>query len=154
MIALALLFAFSADAALATMNEAELSARLTEIHGHGLTFQERLREVARLGLGTPYDDGPLGEGPGGTYDDDPLIDLKRVDCVTYVEQTIALSRTAELRHKPSNTLQDIRYREGTIDYETRNQFMNRDWTENNPGARTFPESSEWKPAPSAHHKKA
>lgn len=131
MIALALLIAFTADASLATMNEAEVAARLSEIHGQGMSFQQRLREVAQLGLGTPYADGPLGEGPGGAYDDDPLIDLKRVDCVTYVEQTIALTRTAQIP-AAVDTLQEIRYRDGTIAYETRNHFMIADWVENNP----------------------
>ena len=131
MLLLALLLSLSADASLATMGESDVSADLAELRARGVPFEQRVAAVARLGLGTPYADGPLGEGPGGTYDDDPLIDLGRVDCVTYVEQTVALSAAPDYE-TAFDTLQKIRYRGGNIDYATRNHFMIADWVENNP----------------------
>ncbi len=131
MILAALLLSLCADASLATMNAREISAHLADLRARGVPFERRVAEVARLGLGTPYADGPLGEGPGGEYDSDPLIDLGRVDCVTYVEQTLAFSMAPDYA-TAFDTLQKIRYEKGQVDYATRNHFMIADWVKNNP----------------------
>jgi D-alanyl-D-alanine carboxypeptidase/D-alanyl-D-alanine-endopeptidase (penicillin-binding protein 4) len=91
---------------------------------------DRIAIVARDSLGLTYADGPLGEGPDGAHDTDPLIDLTRVDCVTYVEQTLALACAANYQDA-FDRLQRIRYRDGKVDYETRNHFMVADWLEEN-----------------------
>lgn len=93
-------------------------------------FDARLTRVLNDSVGTPYQDGPLGEGPGGKYDTDPLIDFGRVDCVTYVEQTVAAA-TARDYDRLFADLQRIRYRNGLIDYEQRNHFFISDWIANN-----------------------
>lgn len=95
------------------------------------TFQERLKQVIEDSVGTPYQDGPLGEGPGAPHDSDPLIDLSRVDCVTFVEQSVALASAFSLS-EATRKLQSIRYAGGKVDFLDRNHFMLVDWVANNP----------------------
>lgn len=112
------------------MSKESLNAYLGELQSSVPDFQARIAEVALRCAGTPYADGPLGEGPDGKYDTDPIIDLRRVDCVTYVEQTIALAISRSLI-EATETLQGIRYRDGLVDFATRNHFMISDWVKNN-----------------------
>lgn len=112
------------------MNEVQLETYLTDLKSRGPSLDARIIDTARRGLGTPYFNGPLGEGPDGKYDQDPLIDLTRVDCVTYIEQTLALA-ACDSYEAAFATLQRIRYREGKIGFETRNHFMVGDWVVNN-----------------------
>ncbi|MFP4499785.1 MAG: N-acetylmuramoyl-L-alanine amidase-like domain-containing protein [Candidatus Hydrogenedentota bacterium] len=116
--------------ALWQMEPAELTAYLTEVHDAHPNFERRLTRVVRDSVGTPYAPGPLGEGPDGQYDTDPLMDLSRVDCVTFIEQGSALAacKTYDQAHA---LLQRIRYKEGRIGYEHRNHFMISDWVANN-----------------------
>lgn len=116
------------------MSESEVSAYLTELQAAHSSFEARVTAIARAATGTPYADGPLGEGPSGEYDQDPLMDLKRVDCVTFVEQTIALAAASSYQ-EAFTILQRIRYRDGKIDYEARHHFFVSDWLENNPWCR-------------------
>lgn len=94
------------------------------------TFEARLGQVLEDSIGTPYFDGPLGEGPTGKYDQDPLVDLTRADCVTAVEQAIAMA-SADNYPDFFEKLQAIRYKGGVIDFESRNHFMETDWVRNN-----------------------
>lgn len=109
----------------------ETDAYLAKLQGPDSTFLQRLEQVILDSVGTPYHDGPLGEGPGAPYDDDPLIDLSRVDCVTFVEQSIALASASSLS-EATTVLQGYRYRDGQIDFLNRNHFMLVDWAPNNP----------------------
>jgi D-alanyl-D-alanine carboxypeptidase/D-alanyl-D-alanine-endopeptidase (penicillin-binding protein 4) len=111
-------------------SEAEVDAYLSENTNTEVSFKEHLRKVVSDSIGTPYQDGPLGEGPNGQFDTDPLIDLKRVDCVTYVEQTVAMT-TARSYSALVENLQKIRYKGGRIGFEQRNHFMISDWVRNN-----------------------
>lgn len=123
-----ILAALICAAPLAGMNPEEVTAYLARLPEND--FQSRLTRVALDALGTPYADGPLGEGPDGQYDKDPLMDLSRVDCVTYVEQCIALA--ASRNHGEAfHRLQRIRYWEGRIDYEARHHFFVTDWLAHN-----------------------
>lgn len=94
------------------------------------TFETRMRTVANDSIGMEYNDGPLGEGTGGKYDADPLVDLTRADCVTFVEQTIALSMSPNYEDMV-DYLQTLRYKDGKVDFELRNHFMISDWVRNN-----------------------
>jgi hypothetical protein len=112
----------------------EVSSFLARVQQSHPSFEERVLAIAGASAGTPYHDGPLGEGPGAPYDDDPLIDLSRADCVTFVEQVIAMAQS----HSYDETvqrLQRIRYKNGEIRFERRNHFMLADWVHNNPFAR-------------------
>lgn len=93
-------------------------------------FQERLRRISERAKGTPYLLGPLGEGPKGVYDKDPLIDLTKVDCVTFCEQTLALA-LSKTYQEAFQTLQRIRYKSGKISMQTRNHHTMTDWVPNN-----------------------
>jgi hypothetical protein len=81
-------------------------------------------------LGTNYVLDPLGEGPGAKKDPDPLVRFDAVDCVTFVEEVLALTRAPSLS-EAKNVLQQIRYRGSQIAYEERNHFMEADWVPNN-----------------------
>jgi hypothetical protein len=109
----------------------QVNTYLQEMQADNLSFEQRLRRVVRDSIGTEYNGGPLGEGGGGAYDADPLVDLKRVDCVTFVEQSVALSVTPNFDDMLTR-LQGFRYKNGKINYEDRNHFMISDWIKNNP----------------------
>src|SRR5690606_6397409 len=59
-------------------------------------YFERLKIVAKAFIGVPYAQDPLGEGPTGPYDNDPLIDLLHVDALSYVEQCLVLAASSSL----------------------------------------------------------
>jgi hypothetical protein len=90
------------------------------------SLTERFVEATRLLLGTPYHDGPLGEGDAGGPDPDPRYDFDRADCVTYLEESLALSLASDGTHF-LEALDAIRYRDGRVDYADRNHYMVRDW---------------------------
>ena len=114
-----------------TLNEAQITGYLATLQSSDSSFESRLRTVIDDSLGTAYADGPLGEGEGAQYDADPLVDLTKVDCVTFVEQAVAMAITPDYSSMV-DTLQHIRYKDGKIDYEARNHFMITDWIRNNP----------------------
>jgi len=129
-LAIAWFFLSAASLPISKMSEAALDSYLADLSVRQPSFSARLAEVAKRSLGTPYADGPLGEGAQGKYDKDPLIDLSRVDCVTFVEQTIALAASASYE-QALETLRRIRYADGQISFESRNHFMISDWIANN-----------------------
>lgn len=82
-------------------------------------------------LGTPYIAKSL-EQPG---DEHLVVNLHALDCVTFVENTLALSRCVKLeRHsfdEYKSQLQLIRYRDGVIDgYPSRLHYFS-EWIDNN-----------------------
>ena len=129
-LAIAWFFLSAASLPISKMSEPALDSYLADLSVREPNFGARLVDVARRSLGTPYADGPLGEGPEGKYDKDPLIDLTRVDCVTFVEQTIALAASASYE-TALETLRGIRYQDGQTSFESRNHFMISDWIANN-----------------------
>lgn len=112
-------------------DETGVNAGLQRLRAANPDFSTRLAQVLRDSVGTPYQDGPLGEGPGAREDDDPLIDLSRVDCVTFVEQSVALAASSTYQEAVA-LLQRIRYRDGEISFASRNHFTLVDWVPNNP----------------------
>lgn len=93
--------------------------------------EERLNQFSKIFLKLPYGlSGPLGEGPGAPYDQDPLYRFDTFDCTTYVETIIALALSGHedefLFH-----LNNIRYEGGGVDYTLRNHFPDLDWVPNN-----------------------
>lgn len=141
-IAGAIIFAASAARAVDTgsgarsfyaMTPAERAAALQNIHKRHQTLAERVEAVSARFLGTPYKLGPLGEGPDGEFDRDPLMSFAQVDCTTFVEETMALALESDLA-QAQTTLQKIRYRGGKVSYEARNHFTSADWVPNNVGA--------------------
>jgi len=88
----------------------------------------RFVEATALFLGTPYVNGPLGEGEAGGLDPDPRCDFSRADCVTFLEQSLALAVAdpADPASFPA-ALDAVRYRDAEVSYAARNHYMTRDW---------------------------
>lgn len=91
-----------------------------------LPLHELLIETARFFIGTPYVASTLEKEP-----EELVVNLREMDCTTFVENVIALSRTLQ-DTTPSfeifcHHLQQLRYREGRIaDYTDRLHYMT-DW---------------------------
>lgn len=112
------------------LSDRELAAELKRLHKKHKSLDERVEAVSERFLGAQTVLGPLGEGKDGEYDRDPLVDFKRMDCTTYIEQVMALSLEPDL-DKAIALLQKIRYKDGAISYETRNHFTEGDWVPQN-----------------------
>lgn len=121
-----------ANKALYQMSEKEINQWLPTLQKKSLT--QRMEAVSARALNTPYFLGPLGEGPNAPYDKKPLMDLTRVDCVTFCEQTLALSLAKNYK-QAYEILQKIRYKGGEKAserlMETRNHYFMADWVPNN-----------------------
>lgn len=72
-------------------------------------------------LDKPYVFNPLGEGTAP--DTDPLIRFDAFDCTTFVETSLV--------NGDVNKLNQIRYKNGKIDFLNRNHFIETDWLKNN-----------------------
>ncbi|RKH05986.1 DUF1460 domain-containing protein [Corallococcus sp. CA053C] len=88
---------------------------------------ERLLGMSEKFLNTPYVISPLGEGQG--VDPDPTFRLDAVDCLTFVEETLALGLARGEPEVPT-LLERIRYA-NTPAYEDRNHLMEAQWLPNN-----------------------
>ena len=86
----------------------------------------RMKAVTEPMLGLPYIVDGIGEGR--EPDADPLVRYDGYDCLTFVEEALALALTADPASLPAirNTL---RY-SGGIDYHRRNHFMVSQWIPN------------------------
>jgi len=93
----------------------------------GLPLPQRIACWADLAaVDSVYAADPLGEGPDNPPDTDPLCDFTHVDCVTYLEQVCALAFSPNYAAFP-DTLRQIRYRDGQVDYRRRNHYFVSDW---------------------------
>ncbi len=93
-----------------------------------LPFNDLIIESAKYFLGTPYVAGTLENESG---DEELVINLREMDCTTFVEYVLALSRTLKLTDSDvddfANNLRQIRYRDGRIDgYANRLHYFT-DW---------------------------
>ncbi|MFY9555372.1 MAG: N-acetylmuramoyl-L-alanine amidase-like domain-containing protein [Blastocatellia bacterium] len=90
-------------------------------------FEPRLKQISGLFLGRPYVENPLEGGPQSR--ERFLVAFDEFDCVTYVETVLAVvcSRTADQFYRK---LRALRYRNGRVDWSTRNHFMT-DWLRRN-----------------------
>lgn len=92
----------------------------------------RFVESSRLLLGLPYVNGPLGEGDAGGPDPEPRYSLTRVDCVTFLEESLALAIAASHPDRSYVAILDtIRYRDGNVGFASRNHYMMLDWIPSN-----------------------
>ncbi|MFY1832144.1 N-acetylmuramoyl-L-alanine amidase-like domain-containing protein [Myxococcus fulvus] len=90
-------------------------------------LSERLLSMSARFINTPYVLSPLGEGSG--VDPDPTFRLDAVDCLTFVEQSMALG-LARTEPEVASLLEHIRYAQ-TPSYEDRNHLMEAQWLPNN-----------------------
>lgn len=95
------------------------------------TISARVESFTKNFLGLPYGkDGPLGEGPTGRYDQDPLFRFDTFDCTTFVETVLALAHARDSADF-AQRMDEIRYENGVISYVTRNHFPSLQWIPNN-----------------------
>lgn len=109
--------ALSVEQRAALLEAAELEAPLSR----------RLLRVSERFIGTRYLASPLGEGAG--VDPDPTFRLDAVDCLTFVEQTLALG-LARSDEEVAPLLERLRYASTPV-YEDRNHLMEAQWLPNN-----------------------
>lgn len=86
-------------------------------------LEERFLLASEGFLGTPYVLSPLGEGQG--HDPDPLIRYDAADCLTMVEQSMALALAPD-EARVVEALNHIRY-EAEPSYEGRLHVMEAQW---------------------------
>lgn len=99
-------------------------ARAAQIEAlKSLPLEARFAGASEGFLGTPYVLSPLGEGAG--HDPDPLLRYDAADCLTMVEQSLALAVTPD-ESQLVETLNHIRY-EGAPSYEGRLHVMEAQW---------------------------
>ncbi len=89
---------------------------------------ERMAAVSEPMLGRPYARDPLGEGEG--TDPDPRARYDAFDCLTFVEETLALSFSAEPTHAAFFRRQ-LRYGSQSPTYAHRRHFMELQWIPGN-----------------------
>lgn len=111
------------------LGEGELHALLRQLQGTR-AFGKRIDLASAAFLGVPYVIDPLGEGPGAQPDPDPIVRYDGVDCVTYVEEVLALSQASSLDDATA-VLQKIRYLGDAVAYTDRNHFMESEWIPSN-----------------------
>jgi hypothetical protein len=119
------------SSALATHREEAQAILAKYQHQHHLLSRMSLFSKSFLGL--PYGEGgPLGEGPLGRYDQDPLYRFDTFDCTTYVETVIALAlnSTGDVNDFEKN-MDEIRYERGEVTYLKRNHFPSLQWIPHN-----------------------
>lgn len=88
---------------------------------------ERLQRLSARLLELPYLNNPLGGGPD--EQEAMTIRFDGFDCVTYVETALALALSGEAGQF-ADALRGMRYREGRVDWRSRNHYM-LDWIKQN-----------------------
>ncbi len=101
--------------------------------GRSSPLARRIEDHSARFLGRPYVLGPLGEGPSGAYDKDPLYRFDVFDCTTFVETVMALSLAKDFGDF-ERLMNLIRYKDGVVSYVARNHFTDADWIANNVSA--------------------
>lgn len=95
------------------------------------TAGDKVLALGRQYLGVPYLVGPFGEGPTGKYDRNPLSRFDGFDCTTFVETVTALAVSESTGGDFQTTLNRIRYKDGDVEFTSRNHFTDLDWIPNN-----------------------
>lgn len=90
---------------------------------HGEPLERRFLLATEGFLGTPYVLSPLGEGQG--HDPDPLLRYDAADCLTMVEESMALALTPD-EATLVQTLNHVRYLDAPS-YEGRLHVMEAQW---------------------------
>lgn len=89
-----------------------------------LPLPQRMARISDTMLGRPYLADPLGEGDG--VDPDPLARYDVFDCLTFVEEVLALSMAGDPAHAGAVRL-GLRYGGKAPTYANRHHFMELQW---------------------------
>ena len=108
------------------MKQSDIAVWLEELHKRQTEPAERFVAITQRMLGTKYVFDALGEGPTGRVDKDPIFSLEKMDCVTFLEQAMAMTQHPRLRDAVAFT-QRLRYVGGQIAYEKRKHFPMLQW---------------------------
>ncbi|MBA2657704.1 MAG: DUF1460 domain-containing protein [Tatlockia sp.] len=95
-----------------------------------LTMAKRIENFSAEFIGKPYLLGALGEGSEARFDQYPQYRTDAFDCDTYVTTVLALALAAN-KQGFQHCLAKIRYKNGNIDFLSRNHFISMDWNPNN-----------------------
>ncbi len=106
----------------AQLSAAELDSKIAQAHAAPLA--DRIDALSKLFLGTPYGEGPLGEGSG--VEPAPRWRTDAVDCQTFVETVLAMANATSLS-QAKLVLDDLRYAKAPISFSTRNHFTEAQW---------------------------
>jgi len=123
-------FTWQARKPLYKMVAKEIDALIRDTSRRVDSIPERLAVYSERAKGTPYMIFLLGEGPEAKYDQDPLMDFARADCMTFCEQMLALA-VSDSFPQMFRRLQRIRYKDGVIRFKNRNHYTIADWLPNN-----------------------
>lgn len=93
-----------------------------------LNLPDRMTSISDLMLETPYLDDPLGEGFG--VDLDPIARYDAYDCLTFLEEVLALSISGAPSHA-ATIRNGLRYGSKTPKYSNRRHFMALQWIPGN-----------------------
>ena len=105
----------------------ELMEIAREVHDRPLG--ERMAAISEPLLGTPYLNDAAGEGWG--KDPDPPARYDAFDCLTFVEEVLALALAGDPTGA-AGIRQQLRYAGGTpVTYDNRNHFMLQEWVPRN-----------------------
>lgn len=94
------------------------------------TLPSRIAYFSQRFLEKPYVGGAQGEGEQGEFDQTPLYRFDAFDCLTYLNDVLALSLSAHASEFQKKLLQ-INYYNGIAKYENRFHFMSVDWNPQN-----------------------
>ena len=112
-----------ATAPIAHLSDQDLDAKIRAAHGTA-DFGARIDALSKLFVGTPYGEGPLGEGQG--VEPAPRWRTDKVDCQTLVETVMAMANAKSLDEAKS-ILDDIRYGKAPVSFANRNHFTEAQW---------------------------
>ncbi|MBC7186743.1 MAG: DUF1460 domain-containing protein [Calditrichaeota bacterium] len=103
-----------------------LDHEIRRVASSGWSNQQKMVYYSERFLGAPYELYCEGDGPYARYDTRPLLNLKKLNCMTYCEIVLALT-LADYYEDFFNILQHIRYRQGIIGMASRNHYTMADW---------------------------
>ena len=89
-------------------------------------LRRRVLSHSSLMIGANYRPDPLGEGQQGRVDSDPRFQLAPVDCVTFVESTLAMALAGDL-DQAKRWMDRLRYSGTKVGFARRNHFMLANW---------------------------
>lgn len=113
------------------VDEGAIPAELVRIarEVRGRPIGERMAAISAPLMGTPYLNDAAGEGQG--KDPDPPARYDAFDCLTFVEEVLALALAGDPTGAPAIRRQ-LRYGGGApVDYDNRNHFMLQEWVPRN-----------------------
>ena len=108
-----------------SMPEEQLDASVQRIARFRNLRRRVLRHSAQM-LGANYRPDPLGEGAGGAVDTDARFRLAPVDCVTFVEASLAMALAGSL-DQAKVWMDRLRYSGDAVRFDQRNHFMLAKW---------------------------